>query len=330
MRVSFAILIVLVVVSAVAATLADQGTATDHFGLVGPRAAALAPALRLADRADGRETRIHRLRDRAAAERAVREGEVDVALVGDQLVVRESRDGAAVGIAQRAITAQRAFARLRAAGLTERQALETLAPRPARIDVLDPGARDSERNTGMLGIGVLILFATLLVCGQSVASSVTEEKSSRVIELLLTSLSPRRLLAGKVIGVGVLGATQLGAVCAAGLISARLAGGEGLPPGAAETVALVVGWFVLGFAFYSVAYANGGGPRSWSAEFRSLHAPRRAASRRRRDVAAALRVSAGAGRERPVSGRSARLRSTVTEVVVVLTGRGGTAGTRPA
>jgi ABC-2 type transport system permease protein len=76
-----------------------------------------------------------------------------------------------------------------------------------------------------------------------------------VIELLLTSVAPRRLLAGKVLGVGVLGVAQLAAVCVAALIGARVAGGEGLPPSAPETVALIVGWFVLGFAFYSVAYA---------------------------------------------------------------------------
>ena len=57
----------------------------------------------------------------------------------------------------------------------------------------------------MLWVGVLILFGTLVVYGQSVASSVAEEKSSRVIELLLTSLAPRRLLAGKILGVGGLG-----------------------------------------------------------------------------------------------------------------------------
>ena len=42
---------------------------------------------------------------------------------------------------------------------------------------------------------------------------------------------------------------------ATALMSARIAGGEGLPPSAPETVALVLGWFALGFAFYSVAYA---------------------------------------------------------------------------
>ena len=273
MRASSAILLVLVVISAVAATLADKGTPTDDFGVVGPRAVALAPALRLADRADGRKARIHRLGDRAAAARAVREGDVDVAIVEGRLVVKESRSGAAVGVAQRAIAVQGALTRLQAAGLRRQQALETLAPRPQQVDVLDPGARSRERNTGMLGIGLLILFFTLIVYGQSVASSVTEEKSSRVIELLLTSLSPRRLLAGKVLGVGVLGVAQLAAVCAAGLIGAQIAGGEGLPPSAPETVALVVGWFVLGFAFYSVAYAALGALVSRQEDLEATTAP---------------------------------------------------------
>ena len=255
MRISFAILIALVVAAAVAAALSHEGKPTDDFGLVGPRAAALAPALRLADQADGRRTRIHRLRDRAAAERAVLEGDVDVAIVDGRLLVKESRSDAPVRVAQRAVAGQSAMTRLRDAGLTQREALASLAPRPLRVDVLDPGSRDRERDTGMLGIGVLILFAALLIYGQSVAASVTEEKSSRVIELLLTSVAPRRLLAGKVLGVGALGVAQVIAVCAAGLISARIADGEGLPPSAPGTVALVVGWFVLGFAFYSVAYA---------------------------------------------------------------------------
>jgi ABC-2 type transport system permease protein len=255
MRVSSAILLVLVVASAIAATVADKGTPTDHFGLVGERAAGLAPALRLTDEADGRRARIHTLRDRASAERAVRAGDVDVAIVDGRLVVKDDRSGAAVRVARRAVAGQAAMRRLRAAGLTREEALALLAPRSVPVQVLDPGARDRERDTGMLGVGVLILFGTLIVYGQSVASSVTQEKSSRVIELLLTSLPPRRLLAGKVLGVGALGVAQLVAVCAAGLISARIAGGEGLPPSAPRTVALVLVWFVLGFALFSVAYA---------------------------------------------------------------------------
>lgn len=273
MRVSFAILLMLVVIGAVAATLSDESTPTDDFGVVGPRAAALAPALRLADQADDRKARIHRLRDRAAAERAVREGEVDVAIVDGRLIVKDDRSGAAVGVARRAMAGEGAVTRLQAAGLTRAQALEALAPGSQPVDVLDPKAADRDRDKGMLWVGMLILFGALVVYGQSVASSVAEEKSSRVIELLLTSLAPRRLLAGKVLGVGALGVAQLAAVCAAGLISAQIAGGEGLPPSAPETVALVVGWFVLGFAFYSVAYAALGALVSRQEDLEATTAP---------------------------------------------------------
>jgi ABC-2 type transport system permease protein len=272
MRVSYGILLLLVVAGAVVASVSDR-TPADHFGLVGPRAVALAPALQLAAQADDREARTQRLPDPAAADRAVRRGDVDVAIVGERLVVNDSRSDAAVAVAQRAIAGERAVEQLRAAGLSEKQALETIVGRPARVDVLDPDAAERDRDTGMLWVGVLVLFFSLIVYGQSVAASVAEEKSSRVIELLLTSLAPRQLLAGKVLGIGALGVVQLATVCAAGLVSARIAGGEGLPPSAPETVALVVGWFVLGFAFFSVAYAALGALVSRQEDLEATTAP---------------------------------------------------------
>jgi ABC-2 type transport system permease protein len=273
MRVSFAILLAFVVGGAVLLTLADQGTPTDDFGLVGPRAADLAPALRAGEQADGRRARIHRLRDRAAAERALRDGDVDVAIVDGRLIVEADRSSRAVGVAQRAVTAQHTVAGLQAAGLTRQQALDTLSPPPPRVEVLDLGARDRQREEDVLFVGMVALFMALIVYGQSVASSVAEEKSSRVIELLLTTLPPRRLLAGKVLGVGTLGVSQLAAVCGAGLLSAQVAGGEGLPPSAPRAVALVIGWFVLGFAFYSVVYAALGALVSRQEDLEATTAP---------------------------------------------------------
>jgi ABC-2 type transport system permease protein len=273
MRVSFVIVFVLVVAGAAAITLADESTPTDDVGLVGARAVALEPALRLAGEAEGRETRIQRLRDPGAAERAVRDGDVDVAIVDGRLVVKDDRSSPAVGIAQRAIAGQATVTRLEAAGLTREQALAALAPAARPVDVLEPGAADRERDEGMLFVGMLLLFMALVVYGQSVASSVAEEKSSRVIELLLVTLAPRRLLAGKVLGVGALGVAQLAVVCAAGLISAQVAGGEGLPPSAPKTIALIIGWFILGFGFYSVAYAALGALVSRQEDLEATTAP---------------------------------------------------------
>ena len=273
MRVSFALLLAFVVGGAVLLTLVDERTPTDDFGLVGPRAVALAPALRIGEQSYGRRARLHRLRDRAAAQRALREGDVDVAIVDGRLIVKEDHASLAAGVAGRAVAAQHAVMRLQASGLTERQALDTLNPPPQRVEVLDRGARDRQRDEDVLFVGMVALFMALIVYGQSVASSVAEEKSTRVIELLLTTLPPRRLLAGKVLGVGTLGVSQLAAVCVAGLLSAQVAGGEGLPPSAPRTVALVIGWFILGFAFYSVVYAALGALVSRQEDLEATTAP---------------------------------------------------------
>ena len=62
-------------------------------------------------------------------------------------------------------------------------------------------------------------------------------------------------LTGKVLGIGLLGLAQLLLASVAALVAGRLAGGVGLPSAAPATIALVLLWFVLGYAFYSVAFA---------------------------------------------------------------------------
>ena len=171
------------------------------------------------------------------------------------MLVKRSRSDAAVRVVQDAAAAQAVLDRLRSSGLTEAQALSVLAPRALPVDVLEPRARNYERNRGLIAVGLLALFIVLVFFGQAVAQGVTEEKSSRVVELLLTTLSPRRLLAGKVLGIGLLGLALLLLPGAAALAAGRLAGGAGLPSAAPETVALVLLWFLLGYIFYSVTFA---------------------------------------------------------------------------
>ena len=86
---------------------------------------------------------------------------------------------------------------------------------------------------------------------------VVEEKNSRVAEVILATVRPRHLLAGKVIGIGLLGLAQLTLV--AGLAAALLTAGVfDTPAGLGGSVALVIPWFALGYALYAVAYATAG------------------------------------------------------------------------
>jgi ABC-2 type transport system permease protein len=256
LRVSLVLMLILSVGGAIAAARLTGGTQTDDIGVVGPRSVAMEPAIRLQAQAAGRRVHLHRLASAATASRAVRDGSIDVGLLdGSRIMIKTSRTGAAIRVVEQAVAAQRVVGRLRAAGLTQAQAVSALTPPTLPIDVLEPRPRNYERNQGLVAAGLLALFMVLVFFGQAVAQGVTEEKSSRVVELLLTTLSPRRLLAGKIVGVGLLGLGLLLIPGAAALAAGQLAGGAGLPSAAPEAIALILIWFILGYVFYSVAFA---------------------------------------------------------------------------
>jgi ABC-2 type transport system permease protein len=113
------------------------------------------------------------------------------------------------------------------------------------------GVEGGQAFTGVIS-GVLI-FIAIVMSGQLVAVGVVEEKTSRVVELLLATIRPAELMAGKVLGIGVIGLIQLAAVLVAGAGTALATGvldGTGVDVGA--TVVWVVVWFLLGYAMYSL------------------------------------------------------------------------------
>ncbi len=258
LRVSLVVLLVLSVGGAVAAARLTGGTPSDAIGLVGAHSVVLEPAIRLQAKAAGRKVHV-RVLSAPGASAAVRDGSIDVALFdGRRLLVKTSRTQPAVRVVEDAVAAQRVVDRLQTSGLTPAQAQSALTPVTLPVAVIEPRPRNYDRNQGLVAAGLLALFMVLVFFGQAVAQGVTEEKSSRVVELLLTTLSPRRLLAGKILGIGLLGLALLFTPAAAALAAGSLAGGAGLPSAAPEAIALILLWFVLGYIFYSVAFATVG------------------------------------------------------------------------
>jgi ABC-2 type transport system permease protein len=134
-----------------------------------------------------------------------------------------------------------------------------LPPAPELTPVtIEPGtgaSSDAEVLVAMIGSVAMIM--ALSVYGQWVLAGVIEEKQNRVVEVVISTVRPRHLMAGKVIGIGLLGLGQLALV--AGFTMALLvAGAFDAPAGLGGSVALVVPWFGLGFALYAVAYAAAG------------------------------------------------------------------------
>jgi ABC-2 type transport system permease protein len=143
-------------------------------------------------------------------------------------------------------------------------------PDPAR---LGPGPDSAQTGTEyLLGFGLTILIFMLIVLyGNWIAMGVVEEKSSRVMEVILNAATPFQLLTGKVVGVGAVALTQYVAILGTGAVALVLQGpvagavlGQGgsalaLPAGLTIGMLLLLGVFgVLGFLLYGVLYAAAG------------------------------------------------------------------------
>lgn len=130
------------------------------------------------------------------------------------------------------------------------------------------GRSEGNPLTGFLfGIGVaMVLYMTIFIYGLNVMRGVLEEKSSRVAEVVISSISPAKLLIGKVVGVGSVGLTQLVIWIGLGWLMYGLRekvlsqfDAGGLPfaipnIGVLGGVAILL-FFVLGFLFYAGLFA---------------------------------------------------------------------------
>ncbi len=127
----------------------------------------------------------------------------------------------------------------------------------------------------ILGIiaGILV-YVSVLLNGQFVAQGVVEEKSSRVVELLLATVRPWQLMAGKVLGIGVVGLIQVLAIGIAGTIAGLTTKVLTISlTAAAGTIAWLILWYLLGFFMYSVVFAGLGALVSRQEEVAGVVAP---------------------------------------------------------
>jgi len=143
------------------------------------------------------------------------------------------------------------------AGVAPASLSDLLAPlRIERIASADGGGVDFESATFVLAfLAAFVLYGLLALLGQWVAQGIVEEKQSRVVEVLLSAVRPGELLVGKVLGLGMLGVVQLGALAGAGIGASAVVSGVDLPPGGLQIVAVVLAWFVPGYLLYAMLFA---------------------------------------------------------------------------
>lgn len=128
----------------------------------------------------------------------------------------------------------------------------------ASVDV-EPLEEPYPYQSGQLVLGIvagILIYMSLLINGQMVAQGVVEEKSSRVVELLLSTIRPWQLMAGKVLGIGFVGLVQMVVIGGVGIAAALGLDVLSISTSAAlGTVVWLVVWYLLGFFMYSLVFA---------------------------------------------------------------------------
>lgn len=118
-------------------------------------------------------------------------------------------------------------------------------------------------------IFIMAMFFLIFTSGQLLVRSVLEEKSNRIVEVLVSSCTPRELMFGKVLGLSAMGLTQMAFWALIAFAILGKVGGSPLPP--VEQMLLMVVFFILGYLFYSAIFIAFGSPVTTEQEAQQLN-----------------------------------------------------------
>ena len=163
-------------------------------------------------------------------------------------------------------------------GLTQEQ-LASLTPN-FTFELQQAEEQEVKGNILVIMLLSLVLFYAIYFCAYQVSSSITTEKTSKIMETLVTSTSPRTIVLGKTIGIGVVGLLQVIAIVAVALICAYACLPEGMLSSALDLSQitptlgiLTVVYFILGYATYALLYALTGSTVSKPEDVQSANGP---------------------------------------------------------
>lgn len=229
---------------------------------IGLNGQSIAVADSLTDAAEqlDREVRTTEVTDLTAGREQVADGSLDVLVSGApaalHVLVRGDLDpelrSVLNGVVQRQVLAGLLAS---VEELNANEVLATVASSGVEVRSLEPADPQHEQRLALALIIVALLYLSLLLYGSMVAQGVVEEKSSRVVELLLATIRPWQLLSGKVVGLGLVGLIQLASVGIVGLLLAILTGVVTIPGTAAGTLAWGLLWYLLGYLLYATVFA---------------------------------------------------------------------------
>ncbi|WP_290059861.1 ABC transporter permease [Amycolatopsis solani] len=260
-RVATVVMLLLIVVGILLIKLVSGGGGADSTVGYTPATAAFSAPLKASGQAVDESIDLTQVADEAAGRAKLADGSIDALLTGDgktvHVQVKKDLDGKLSNVLQ-----------LLSRQVALDQQISALGGNPAQFQaaiasatfVEDPPLEQPYDYNGqqlVLGIAAgILIYLSLMINGQSVAQGVVEEKTSRVVELLLSTIKPWQLMAGKVLGIGVVGLIQMLVIGAGGVITGLAAGVLTISVSAAVgTVVWLIVWYLLGFFMYSIVFA---------------------------------------------------------------------------
>ncbi|AUS78428.1 ABC transporter permease [Actinoalloteichus sp. AHMU CJ021] len=238
-----------------------NGESTSRVGVTSDTAV-IGEQLTVAGDALGQTIEVEDVTDAAAAEQRVRDGDLDVLLTGSPsepvAVVDEELDTQLNGVLTAVVQQQALNERISEAGLDPVAVQQEVAGTTVEVRALGQVDEDLGQRLMLAVASAFLLYMAVILYGSMVTMGVIEEKASRVVELLLSTLRPWQLMLGKVLGIGTVGLIQVAAIGIVGVVAGVALDAFTLPGAAALTILSTVMWYLLGFLSFAALFATAG------------------------------------------------------------------------
>ncbi len=159
------------------------------------------------------------------------------------------------------------------------QQLDSITPN-FTFEMLQTDEQEVQGNNFIMMLLSLVLFYAIYFCAYQVSSSITTEKTSKIIETLVTSTTPRTIVLGKTIGIGIVGLLQITIMIVIALISNNLFLEEGILDRMISIenltpflLIMTLLYFLLGYFAYALMYALTGSTVSKPEDVQSANGP---------------------------------------------------------
>ncbi len=274
------VLTALLVVGAITVPgLIKESSKPTRIGLLGPTAGALAPTLERGARAAKVDISLSEPSDQAEGRAELHKGELD-ALVNlaapshtAKVEVEQTLSPTIGALISATLEQARLDAVLAEAGVPASKVLSALAAAPIAVTILKPSAPDEDARIVAAIAAGLLMYLSLMLYGTAVATGVAQEKTSRTAEVLLATVRPGQLLAGKVAGIGLTGLGQLAIAAGAGLIANAILQSAKIPASVWALLPSFLAFFLAGFVLYAFVLAAAGALVSRPEEVQSVLLP---------------------------------------------------------